>query len=205
MIFGFDTNAPVTDYAAALKAKGKAFAGRYLRRLAHDPSCLTKPEIDALFAVGMAIVPVFQHRSNRVEEFTADNALRDAEATKARAAELGIPKWAAIYLAFDTDFSRANVQKALAYGEIWALAVKGEGFGTGCYGDREVLETLTGATKEGWGDLFDHRWATNAIGWGRPQDWDILQTSLPYTILPGLQVDDCAAHGFEQAGMWRAE
>lgn len=204
MLQGFDTNAPVTTFAPALRAKGKAFAGRYLRRSAADPTCLTRAEIDALFAAGIALVLVFQHRSNKVEEFTAENAKKDAEATLKRLAELGVPKTVAVYLAFDTDFTKANVHVALAYGEIWARAVKGAGYGTGCYGDREVLELLTTTYREGWGDLFDHRWLTNAKGWGQTPDWDIHQTSLPYTILPQLQVDDCVAHGFTQAGMWRA-
>ncbi len=204
MLQGCDTNQPLTKFAAALRAKGKVFVGRYLRRRADDPSCLTATEVTALFEHGIALVLIFQHKSNRVEEFTQENARKDAAATLARLAELGVPKHVAVYLAFDTDFVKSNVHIALAYGEIWARAVKEAGYGTGCYGDREVLELLTETYREGWGDLFDHRFATNAPGWGRPHDYDILQSSLPYTILPSLQVDDCVAHGYEQAGMWQA-
>lgn len=204
MIHGVDTNQPLTRFAAALKAKGKVFAGRYLRRLAADPSCLTRAEVDALFAQGIAVLLIFQHRSNRVEDFTEENAKKDAKATLDRLAELGVPKHVTVYLAFDTDFTEANVHLALAYGEIWARAVKAAGYGTGCYGDREVLELLTETHREGWGDLFDHRFATNAIGWGRTKDYDVLQSSLPYAIVTGCHVDDCVAHGYEQAGLWRA-
>lgn len=204
MIEGVDTNQPLTAFAAALAGKGKRFAGRYLRRLpsSRDPSCLSREEVAALHGAGLAVLPIFQHKSNKVGEFTLDNARKDAEATIARCAELDVPTWAAIYLAFDTDFVKSNVHIALAYGEVWARAVKGEGFGTGCYGDRQVLELLTETNREGWGDLFDHRFATNAVGWDRTPDWDVLQSSLPYTILPGLQVDDCKAVGFIEAGMW---
>lgn len=204
MIEGVDTNQPLTNFAGQLAAKGKVFAGRYLRRLPfpRDPSCLSRAEIDALHGAGIALLLIFQHRSNALSEFTADNARKDAESTIARCRELGVPTSVSIYLAFDTDFSKANVGVALAYGEIWARAVKAEGYGTGCYGDRQVLELLTETNREGWGDLFDNRFATNAIGWDRAPDWDVLQSSLPYTIFPGCQVDDCKAVGFIEAGMW---
>lgn len=201
MIKGLDTNQPITKWVDQLYAKGYRFAARYYRRKAKWTSNLRRPEVDAIHGAGMAIMPVFQHKSNKVYLFTPEAAKIDGRAAVARATENQQPTNTAIYVAFDTDFSRANVHKAVEYGKIWSDIVKGAGYGVGAYGDREVLDTLA-ETSGDFGDVIDHKWATNAIGWKRTQDWDVLQSSLPFQVLPGLSIDNNVAHDLDRAGAW---
>ena len=203
MIKGLDTNQPIGKHAARLFDMGYRFAARYYRRKAHWTSNLRADEVQAIHAAGMAVIPVFQHKSNNVALFTKEAARIDGAAAVDRAKENEQPTNTAIYVAFDTDFTNANVSRAVAYAEIFSRIVSAEGYAVGAYGDREVLETLSQTSRD-FGDIVNHTWATNAVGWRRTKDWDVLQSSLPFTVLPGLQIDNDIAHDLDRAGAWKA-
>lgn len=204
-ILGFDTNQPVIAYASQLYDKGYRFGARYLRRGAAWESNLKKSEAAAMSQAGLHIISVFQHRSNSPSEFTVHNAQIDAGAALARARELGQPKTSAIYFAVDTDITASSVGVMMAYARAFSEIVKEAGYGVGVYGDQQALEGCLQADNGLFGDVADHGWATNAWGWQRakPEFIDILQTSTPFTVLPGLQIDNDEADGITSAGMWK--
>jgi len=211
MLRGFDTNQRLTaPIAAALAATGYQFACRYLRRSPNDQSLLKRNEAIILRDAGLRIVSVFQHRSNRPDLFTAENAALDASAALARADELAQPRNSAIYFACDCDFTPKTIKFALAYFEVvrrivsGAKDLRGLAYGVGVYGDDLVLSEICAR------ELADHAWLTNAKGWLDNRafdDWDIKQTSLPHAPLPAapaFEIDDDEAVGVEVAGLWRA-
>ena len=201
---GFDCASPTTAYAGQLAALGYTFAGRYYRR-GHHSTSLTKPEVAALHAVGIAILPVFEYK-DALSYFTADNGAIDGKAAVARATELGQPTNTAIYGAVDTDITKGTLPAVKAYWEPFARAVKGAGYGVGVYGDDLVLKELTAWHIPNWGDAADHAWLTNARGWIGDKafaDWDVKQTTLPFTLPFGLQIDGDEAKGHVEAGLWR--
>jgi hypothetical protein len=207
MLRGFDTNQRITaPIAAALAASGYQFACRYLRRSPNDQSLLKRAEANILAGAGLRIASVFQHRSNRPDLFTVENARLDAEAALRRALELLQPRHSAIYFACDCDFTPKTIRFALAYFEVVRRIVSDAGlaYGVGVYGDDLVLSEVCGR------DLADHAWLTNAKGWLDDRafdDWDIKQTSLPHAPLPAapsFEIDDDEAVGVEVAGLWQA-
>jgi hypothetical protein len=204
MLKGFDTAAPCTAYAEQLAQLGYTFAGRYYRRGRHSTS-LTKPEVEALHAHGIAILPVFEYLDT-MAYFTKENGAIDGERAVARATELGQPTNTAIYCAIDTDITRDTLPLVKEYFEPFSRAVKGAGYGCGVYGDGDALEAITSWYITGWGDVADHAWLANAKAWTRNKDfsnYDVKQMTLPFTLPFGLQIDGDEARGYVEAGLWR--
>lgn len=195
---GFDCSASAGTYATQLAQLGYEFACRYYRR---GGGGMSLAEARLLSAAGLGLVSVFQYTSNTPGYFGPINAETDAVAAVTKAKVMGQPKLSAIYFAVDTDITTKTIEGVVAYFQKVAEIVKGEGWAVGAYGDDLVCQTLTGM------DLADHAWLTNAKGWMTDKafaDWDIKQTSMPFTLPFGLEIDADEAIGFEVAGMWRA-
>lgn len=199
---GLDTNQRLTLFAPQLASMGYEFACRYLRR---GGGGFSVEEAKALTDAGLALVSVFEYRSTDPAYFTAANAQKDGQASIAHADKIGQPTSSAIYLAVDCDIVKATVPRVLDYFRIAGRYVRDAGWAVGIYGDADACLAVTEASDDD-GDLADHIWKTNARAWTREtfDDWDINQTSMPFTVVPGLQIDADEAKGFEQAGMWRA-
>ena len=225
MLKMFDTNVNLTRlglmrnedsqiYIDKLRGAGYSIAGRYLRRMLSDPSCLSASECELYLDNGFSIVPVFQHRSNKPELFTVENGTIDGKAALARANDLKIPQETCIYAAFDCDFTPDTIPAAVAYMRAFALPLRMSGFATGCYGDSEVLKALLEEEFEDGYSLAEGLWLTNARGWSQDKTvfnssvgerWHIRQSSLPKKPYDGapFEVDDDEVVDLDIAGAWQ--
>ena len=176
------------EWVPQLKALGYGFAARYYRRApltGGKGNAVSKSEVDALHACGMGFLPVYQNTSDKPEYFTFDNADKDAEAACAKADEMGQPAGSTIFFAVDCD--PAPNQMAAVLGYFNRLVLRVNGWRVGVYGSGAVCQELE------HGGFVDLTWLANAKGWRGYQTWlphaDVVQTTLPFTLPFGLQVD----------------
>lgn len=193
----FSTISP--GWAPQLKALGYGFAARYYRRApltGGKGNAVSREEVAALHANGLAFLPVYQNTSDKPEYFTVVNAHFDGMAAAAKARDMGQPHETAIYFAVDCDPSPDQIEGVLDYfaaagGELheWRISV---------YGPGHVCEALSEA------NLVWHTWLSNAKGWRGYKEWlpkaDVVQTTLPFDLPFGLNVDGNEARN--DAGMW---
>ncbi len=217
MIPAFDTNQPISEgLANRLYNTGKRVAIRYYRRLPWpaDQSCLGQAEVVRLHRAGLYTLPVFQHRSNRPDLFTPENAALDAKAAINRAHDVGQQDGSGIFFACDCDFLPSTIHYAIEYFKVINAIIRPrELFLIGAYGDDLVLQTLSDL------DLIDIKWLANAKGWLDDKNydgWQIKQSSFPYSPfidMPNFQIDDDIirlVNGDEESsilatGAWRIE
>lgn len=207
---GIDSFASIRpEWVPQLKALGYGWAARYYRRApltGGKGNAVSREEVAALHANGLAFLPVYQNTSDRPEYFTVSNGLLDAAAALAKADDMGQPRGTAIYFAVDTNpkpddgnDETPDLGNVISYFRVLKSKVWGDGdYNVGVYGSGLVCEMLK---KIG---LVDFTWEANAEGWfGTKQyeGWDVKQKTLPFTLPFGLQVDGNEARN--DAGMWK--
>lgn len=209
LLKGVDTNQRLAAFATRLREAGIDFVSRYYRR---GPGTrhgnMDRAEAEALLSAGIMIFPVMQNINNKLSYFTLENAVKDARAGVARAREAGQPEQTAVAMAFDTDFTpQTALSVALPYGIEFSKVVRDGGYVPGSYGDKQAVETLVGHHVQGYGDVSDVRWATNARGWDTRFEYvHIRQVSLPHPMFGGaLSVDDDLAVPYAAGFMWRPD
>lgn len=177
-------------WAPQLKALGYGFAARYYRKApltGGRGNAVSKEEVSALHASGMGFLPVYQNTSNYVAYFTQVSALNDADAAVAKAAEMGQPDGTDIFFAVDCDPAPHDIDQIKYYFEILNSAPDLRRWEVSAYGPGAVLAALK---DDG---LVKHTWLANARGWRGYKDWlphaDVVQTTLPFTLPFGLEVD----------------
>lgn len=189
------------DQAKKLADLGYEFVCRYYRRSLAGKWTISHGEAKAICDNGMFLVSVFQGDKATLlpTYYTAANGEIDAGAALAKARQMRQAHNSAIYFAVDTDITGETIAGVLEYFGAMESIFFNQPWVTGVYGDdivcREVREH----------DLTSHAWLTNAKGWITDKtydDWDIKQTSMPITVMPGLQIDQDEARGFDAAGMW---
>jgi hypothetical protein len=201
-MLGCDTAAVITpDQAKRLADLGYEFIGRYYRRALSGRWTISQEEARSISANGMFLVSVFEgdRAAEKPVYFNAANGAIDGQAALAKARQMRQTTNSAIYFAVDTDITNQTIAGVLEYFDAIEMAFRNQPWSIGVYGDdlvcREVCEN----------DLAAVAWLTNAKGWITDKnfsEWDIKQTSLPMTVMPGLQVDKDEARGFDAAGMW---
>lgn len=202
MMLGCDTAQIISpEQAKKLAELGYEFIARYYRRSLSGRWTISHEEALAITNAGMFLVSVFEgdKASTSPAYYTAANGDIDAKAAIAKARQMRQTHNTAIYFAVDTDITNETIAGVLEYFEAVEMAFRNQPWSIGVYGDDTVCWEVCEK------DLAAVAWLTNARGWMTNKnftEWDIKQTSLPMTIMPGLQVDKDQAVGFAEAGMW---
>jgi hypothetical protein len=205
IVLGSQRGEDPQKYVDKLKEAGFGACIRYFRRTPRQSSALWREEVDLYHRNNIRVGAVFQHRSNDVSLFNAENGTIDGKAAILCADAVGMPQSKPIHFAFDTDFTTApdHQRRIVDYLSNAGRPVKTSGRIVAVYGDSEVLKFAldTPHPEAGMGDLADMGWLTNAKAWSG--DKRIFQLDHPkvharQVSLPGLpysgapfQVDVC--------------
>lgn len=198
---GIDCAAPILpQWAPQLRALGYGFFARYYRRTLVSRWAVSPEEAKPLFAAGLYMLSVFQNTSNVASYFTGAAGTADAHAALAKADQMGQPKGTAIYFAVDCDPGPDQIDMICDYfARVMGIVTVG-GYVVGGYGSGFVLKTLLSR------NLIERAWLANAMGWQGSRaftGWHVKQSSLPFTLPFGLQVDANECPDPVAAGMWR--
>lgn len=198
---GFDVAAPVGDRAAEIKAAGYDFVARYY---SYNPrKNLHMAEAEALSAVGLSIIVVFEALVNVYASFDARHGADDAAQAMKLADENVQPTGSAIYFAVDFDASPDELGRYVTpYFAAVKIGLRREAgrYRVGVYGSGLTCKTLREA---GLAELF---WLADAGGWRGTKGFvgaHIVQ-GMPSHPFPGISADpDIAADG--DVGQWSLE
>ncbi len=126
---------------------------------------LTAEEARLLSAEGFAILPVFQDRARRLEDFSTEKGLANAHSAKEFAARIGQPAGAGstILFAADADFSDAAIDGPISDYFRAIHREIGDAFRIGAYGSGALLSKLLA---EG---LIDVPWLSMSRAFGGTQ------------------------------------
>lgn len=199
---GFDCAAPVqAAWAGELAALGYEFFARYYRRALVSKWAVSPEEAKPLFDAGLWALAVFQNTSDTPAYFTEAAAIADAQAAVAKARQMGQPPSTAIYFAVDCNPDESQIARAIIpYFDRVMHAIVPEGYLVGVYGSGLVCRRVLTSSRAAYA------WLSNAKGWRGSVDyfdWHVHQTSLPFTLPFGLQVDNDEAVSPQMAGLWR--
>lgn len=199
---GFDCATQIqSEWAPQLTALGYQFFARYYRRTLVSRYAVSPEEVRPLFDAGLSMLSVFQNTNDAPSYFTRENALADGAAAIAKAAHMGQPKSSAIYFAVDCNPGAEQMPLILDYFDVILHIVAPESYLIGAYGPGSVLKALREAS------LVRKTWLSNARGWDGYKDFlgqqDVLQTTTPFTLPFGLEVDNDEAT--EDCGIWRLQ
>lgn len=142
MVKGIDCAAKLTaQTAAAIRAEGYAFAGRYLVPNSGDLAwkALTKAEAEAITGAGLRLLTVWETTANRVLGGAAAGAADGVSALKC-ALEIGMPASGIIYFAVDFNAQVGEMTTIEAYLRA-ARANTGE-YEIGVYGPYGLIEEM---------------------------------------------------------------
>ena len=197
---GFDCFAPAGAFAAQLSQLGYEFFARYYRRTVVSKYAVSPEEAKQLFNAGLWALAIYQNTSDKPSYFTKENAVADAAAAIAKAAQMKQPKSSTIYFAVDCNPGEEQIPAVLDYFDRIMAGVVPEGYVVGVYGSGLVCRRVLAA---GYAKCA---WLSNAKGWNGSRDyhdWAVHQTTLPFTLPFGLEVDGDVAVSPEHAGLWR--
>ncbi|WAP53688.1 glycoside hydrolase domain-containing protein [Streptomyces sp. S465] len=139
-----DTRYPISlDRARALKNAGYGVVGRYLDE--EESSKLDKEiqpgELDAIFAGGLRVFPIWQYNSRNLSNFTYQQGYQHAVRAHARAVGYGFARGVVIYFAVDYDATDAEISSNIVpyfHGVQAGLVSQGKRYIAGVYGSRNV-------------------------------------------------------------------
>lgn len=201
---GFDCAAVVrAEWAPQLRALGYEFFARYYRRTLVSRYAVSPEEAAPLFDAGMWALAIFQNSNDKPSYFTKENALADAHAAVAKAAQMRQPKSSSIYFAVDCAPQEEQMPAVIDYFDAVMHVVVPEGYVVGVYGPGAVCRRVIASGRAKCG------WLANAKGWPgyadfRP-DAAVVQTTTPFTLPFGLEIDGDEAVSPERAGLWRPQ
>lgn len=184
-----DVASDVGPFATQLAAAGVRTVIRYYNHVnsaALPSKCLTRAELDALYAAGLAVAVVFQQRggaNGHIEDLDAVNGETDAMRALELAAALQQPTGSAIYFAADWDYaSEEDLARLTPYFErVWS-ALEGR-YLVGVYASGTVGRQLKA------GGLVDHVWLSSDLRWSGTRaaldegEWSLFQR-FPYEVSP---------------------
>lgn len=148
--------------------------------------CLTRTELDALHAAGLAVAVVFQQRggaNGHIEDFDGASGARDASRAVELAVELRQPAGSAIYFAVDWDYAGETELARLARYFERAKAALGGRHRIGVYGSGSAGRYLKAH------GLADHIWLACDLRWSGTRaalddgDWCLFQ-KYPHEVSP---------------------
>ena len=199
MVKGLDCASKLTaETAAAIRAEGYAFAGRYLVPNSGNLAwkALTRTEAEAITGAGLRLLTVWETTANRVKGGAAAGAADGAGALKC-AREIGMPAGGIIYFAVDFDAQAGEMATIEAYLRA-ARANTGE-YEVGVYGPYSVIETMArrGACKGFW----------QCVAWsyGKRSEFLNVYQSLFNQKVAGVSVDINECPDMTRAGIWTYE
>lgn len=179
-----DVASNVADHADRLAEAGVKTVIRYYNHqnsVKLPTKCLSRGELEALFAAGLSVAIVFEQRGGadgNIGDLDAEAAARDARRALALADELGQPPGSAIYFAVDADyFRRSELDRIAPYFEKTSRALSGN-YEVGVYGSGTLGRHLKNL------GLVEHVWLSGSLGWSGTRsalaagDWTIFQQSL---------------------------
>lgn len=189
-----------------LFSAGYTFFARYYRRAPLEGgrgNALSRAEAARCFHAGLWALAIYQNTSDKPSYFTPDNARADAQAALAAAAHHGQPKDTTIYFSVDCNPGMGDLHPILDYFLIVKEVLWRAGYYVGVYGSGLTCKALS---EEG---IVHRTWLANARGWMGYKEWyphaDVIQSTLPFTLPFGLQVDADITKDPRGAGMWRPE
>jgi Rv2525c-like, glycoside hydrolase-like domain len=188
MAKGFDTTANCSSSAAAIRAAGYDFVGRYLSRSSWK--VISAAEAAALTGAGLSVVLVYEDGPTASSYFSGGRGTSDATRAALQATAIGAPAATTLYFAVDYDASAADIAGPItAY--FQGIAGAATGFQIGVYGSGATCSAITGAGLAGKG------WLACSRGWAGHAAYEpaasIVQ-ALPATLL-GLSVDPDEGNG----------
>lgn len=207
MQHGFDCFSSISaGMPTQLRALGYTFFARYYRRAPLEGgrgNAMSRMEAQHLFAADFWALAIYQNSSDKPAYFTPENAREDAKAALAAAKHHGQPYDTTIYFAVDCNPAPADLQAIHLYFRIVKDILWEAGYYCGAYGSGLVCRTLV---EEG---LAHRTWLSNAKGWRGYVDWfphaDVIQTTQPFTLPFGLQIDANSCQDPRYAGMWHPD
>ncbi|WP_435080687.1 glycoside hydrolase domain-containing protein [Clavibacter michiganensis] len=201
------------ERAKTLKDAGYTIVGRYLTD-SDRPDALAKRivdgELDAIFAGGLKVFPIFQEGGTDTTYFSYDLGVRAAGRADDAARRLGFLPGTPIYYAVDFDATGDEVETYLEpyFRGIHAeLKRRGSAYRVGVYGGRRVCCTLAAAhlTELSYVADMPTGWGAN-LGVKIPENWAFDQI-LEHTIGTGdgaIDIDTNVVSG-RDAGQNRVE
>lgn len=199
---GFDCASIVKpEWAPQLKALGYEFFARYYRRTLVSRYAVSPEEAAPLFDAGLWALAIFQNTNDKPSYFTKENATADAQAAIAKAHQMKQPKSSTIYFAVDCAPGEEQMLMVIDYFDVVMHAVVPEGYVVGVYGPGAVCRRVIDSCRVKCG------WLANARGWPGYHDFKndaaVIQTTTPFTLPFGLEIDGDEAVSPEVAGLWR--
>lgn len=195
MVKGIDCASRLTaQTAAAIRAEGYAFAGRYL--VPNGWKALTKAEAEAITGAGLRLLTVWETTADRVKGGAVAGAADGVSALKC-AHEIGMPASGIIYFAVDYEAQANEMATIEAY--LRAARANTEEYEIGVYGSYSVVEEMA---RRGACTAF---WQCVAWSYGRKsghldvyQGWFGCQAG-------GVGVDINECPDMDRAGIWNYE
>lgn len=205
MKHGFDCFSSVAPgQEGQLSSLGYTFFARYYRRAPLEGgrgNALSRAEAKRLFDLNFWALAIYQNSSDKPSYFTPENARADAYAAVAAAQHHGQTPDTTIYFSVDCNPTSAELHPIIDYFLIVKDVLWRAGYRVGVYGSGLTCKTLS---DEG---VAHRTWLANAKGWSLYQAWyphaDVIQTTLPFTLPFGLQIDADVCHDLLHAGLWR--
>lgn len=181
--------------AAAIKAAGYDFAGRYLVPAvgALKEKALTKREADAITGAGLRLLTVWETTAERVKGGAAAGA-EDGRRALDCAKEIEIPREGILYFAVDYDAPAADMPTIEAY--FHAAREQTHGYDIGVYGPYRAIEYLARR------NVCRGYW--QCLGWSGGQVsayHNIYQAQWGKTVA-GVPVDINDCPDMDRAGIW---
>jgi peptidoglycan hydrolase-like protein with peptidoglycan-binding domain len=184
------------ERARTLRDAGFTVIGRYLTDT-DRPDALAKRivdgELEAIFAGGLKVFPIFQEGGTDTTYFTYDLGVRAAGRADDAARRLGFLPGTTIYYAVDLDATDDQVEQYVQpyfRGIRAELARRGSGYRVGVYAGRRVCRILGSAhlTELSFVAGMSTGWGSN-LGERIPEDWAFDQI-LEHTVGTGDQAFD---------------
>lgn len=199
---GFDCAAIVKpEWAPQLKALGYEFFARYYRRTLVSRYAVSPEEAAPLFDAGMWALAIFQNSNDKPSYFTKENALADAHAAVAKAAQMRQPKSSSIYFPVDCAPQEEQMPAVIDYFDAVMHVVVPEGYVVGVYGPGAVCQRVIDAS------LAKCGWLAGATAWPGYKAYKpkaaVIQKMPSITLPFGLEIDENEAVSPEIAGLWR--
>ena len=195
MVRGIDCASRLTaQTAAAIRAEGYAFAGRYL--VPSGWKALTKDEAEIITAAGLRLLTVWETTADRAKGGAAAGAVDGANALKC-AHEIGMPARGIIYFAVDYGAQAGDMDAIEAY--LRAARANTEEYEIGVYGSYSVVEEMArrGACKAFW----------QCVAWsyGKKSEHLNVYQGWFYQQAAGVAVDINECPDMDRAGIWTYE
>lgn len=189
---GLNTTGNASEEAAALKAAGYDFVGRYLGKTGWK--LLSPTEAHALKAAGLSVVLVYDSNHSSAEDFQPGRGTADAHHAIAQAVSVMAPAGTAIYFTVDYNASEKDIRGPISdyFREVASVIASPGGttpvYSVGIYGSGAVCAAMQEA------GYAHYTWLAQPESWSGhtlPKPWNIRQGR--QTTIGNLSAEEDAA------------